>query len=79
MEELTEPLVKLMLENLAALLKTRTVFIFIALMENTSYAAWVEFFWLKIAKKIKDLKGYNKLKSAEDKGMKILLQLVAAN
>lgn len=37
-----EELVQLMIDNMEVLLKTRTVFIFIALLENTSYAGWVD-------------------------------------
>lgn len=36
-----EGLVQLMIDNIEMLLKTRSVFIYIALMENTSYAGWV--------------------------------------
>lgn len=41
LEGMIEGLVQLMIDNMEILLKTRTVFIFIALLENTSYAGWV--------------------------------------
>jgi hypothetical protein len=50
--------VQLLLENLAALLKTRAVFVFIALLENTSYAS-------KVAPSLSD-----RLEDQEDEGLR---------
>lgn len=72
LEGMIEELVQLMIENIEVLIKTRTVFIYIALLENTSYAGY-------IAKKVKDLDHYAELKASPDQGMKILIKLVEAN
>jgi hypothetical protein len=43
LEEMIEDLVQLLLDNLSTLIETRTVFIYVALIENTSYGLKVGF------------------------------------
>lgn len=70
LEESIQGFVDLLIKNLKHLIKTRAVFVFIALIENTFYD--------KIIKKaLKKFKGFNEMVAkSENKGIKILHELV---
>lgn len=69
LEAKSKKFVNLLLENLEVLLKTRTVFILIAFIENTNYSK-------QIKKALKNFDGFEEMGNGGDKGLKILYDLV---